>query len=153
MTSYIGDANFNELLKLIGYGKPPKTIRLTNGMTAKCRMSSKKLVKFKNNRKCALCGIEGTIFKILKHDDGTDVYTPELYAITEDGEHVMMNLDHIIPKSKGGPDSMFNLDTMCFECNNKKQNKMPNFLKRLKVASKMLALRGLQYLERKIANG
>ena len=36
-----------------------------------------------------------------------------------------MTVDHIIPKSRGGTDSWYNLITACVDCNNKKGNKTP----------------------------
>ena len=39
-----------------------------------------------------------------------------------------MTKDHIIPKSKGGPDCIENFQTMCEECNKKKKNTMPEVI-------------------------
>jgi len=36
-----------------------------------------------------------------------------------------LNLDHLIPRDKGGATSWENIVTSCFSCNNKKGNKMP----------------------------
>ena len=37
-----------------------------------------------------------------------------------------IDIDHIIPKSKGGTDSMYNLQAMCKHCNRSKGNKTNN---------------------------
>ena len=37
-----------------------------------------------------------------------------------------LTTDHIIPRSKGGPDSWENLVTACVKCNNKKANRTPD---------------------------
>lgn len=39
-----------------------------------------------------------------------------------------MTKDHIVPKSKGGPDCIENFQTMCEECNKKKKNTMPDVI-------------------------
>jgi hypothetical protein len=45
-----------------------------------------------------------------------DLYTDDLVPLT---------VDHIIPRSLGGPDEMSNYQPMCFPCNNKKGNGLP----------------------------
>jgi 5-methylcytosine-specific restriction endonuclease McrA len=47
-----------------------------------------------------------------------------LYAI-KDGLEVLMTSDHIIPRSKGGPTILENLQPMCHICNGRKGNNMP----------------------------
>lgn len=37
-----------------------------------------------------------------------------------------LNLDHVIPRAKGGPMSWDNIVTSCFQCNNRKANKLPH---------------------------
>ena len=64
----------------------------------------------------AQCGREG---EIITHgiDNGggmhIDVCTADFYPMT---------IDHIIPRSKGGPNTLKNLDPMCSECNARKGN-------------------------------
>lgn len=43
-----------------------------------------------------------------------------LYHVGKHGGLVLMNKDHIIPKSKNGPDHIDNLQTMCAPCNTRK---------------------------------
>jgi len=43
-----------------------------------------------------------------------------LYALREDGVEILMTKDHIVPKSKGGPNAMFNYQLMCQKCNSRK---------------------------------
>jgi len=38
-------------------------------------------------------------------------------------DNVILNMDHILPRSKGGPDSIDNLQTLCWECNIGKSNR------------------------------
>jgi len=67
------------------------------------------------------------------------------------GKHppeVMLEIDHIEPKSKGGSDDLNNLITSCFDCNRGKSNielkKIPNSLNENK---EILEEREKQYLE------
>ena len=67
--------------------------------------------------KCVCCGKEGTHFKLCG-DETTNRRHFNLFA--EDG--TLMTKDHIIPKSKGGPDLVSNMQTMCVNCNKAKGN-------------------------------
>lgn len=82
---------------------------------------SKKLLILKESPICVDCGSEGTIFHLQKNEKGKLILN--LFTLKGDRE-VMMTIDHIIPLSKGGKDSRFNLQTMCFECNVRKGNKI-----------------------------
>lgn len=65
--------------------------------------------------KCACCGKEGKYFQLCG-EDGSDRRHFNLYA--EDG--TLMTKDHIIPKAKGGKDTVENLQPMCVKCNKEK---------------------------------
>jgi HNH endonuclease len=81
---------------------------------------------------CVRCGLEGRYFakersaKKLKDGSGfkatSKTWHFNLYAVTADGREVIMTKDHILPKSKGGPDTLENLQTMCRPCNCWKQD-------------------------------
>ena len=60
------------------------------------------------------CSKEGVYLIKAKNTDGG--YHVDLY--TEDFE--LMTIDHIIPKSKGGKNTIENLQPMCHTCNSKK---------------------------------
>lgn len=70
--------------------------------------------------KCVSCGKKGTHFKLCG-DEATSRRHFNLY--TDDG--TLMTKDHIIPKSKGGPNKVFNMQTMCTDCNWAKGNSDP----------------------------
>lgn len=74
---------------------------------------------FMNDCRCAGCGLEGKYFLKERHAN-TDVWHLNLYGVKEDGSEVMFTKDHIVPKCKAGPDTLDNLQTMCYECNQTK---------------------------------
>jgi 5-methylcytosine-specific restriction endonuclease McrA len=75
---------------------------------------------------CAHCGITGTFFAIEQSlAQNTKKFHLNLYAIDKKtGEEVMLTVDHIVPKAKGGPDRLENKQPLCFRCNNKKGDKL-----------------------------
>lgn len=86
--------------------------------------------KFANHRRlrvfhthgthCAMAGCqkEGVYLIKAKNTDGG--FHVDLY--TKDFE--LMTIDHIIPKSKGGTNTIENLQPMCHTCNTKKADKL-----------------------------
>ncbi len=89
---------------------------------------SLRLVCFERNHACADCGIKGAYFASEKSHERDAFYHLNLYAKDACGNSILMTKDHIVPASKGGPDSQDNLQTMCFRCNTKKGNKLPEVL-------------------------
>ena len=84
------------------------------------------LEKYKNHRRlkvffhkgttCCECGVVGTILTHGVDKGGNlhiDLCTDDYYPLT---------IDHILPKSKGGPDHISNLRPMCCLCNFKRGN-------------------------------
>lgn len=84
------------------------------------RMNSDRYFVFQNNRRCVVCGLEGTKM-ILDLNPGDQSPHFNLYG-EKDGRLVLMTKDHIVPKSRGGPDALGNYQTMCSCCNNLKAN-------------------------------
>lgn len=78
---------------------------------------------FTKGIKCVCCGIEGKFFA-KERQPGDGHYHMNLYAINEEGTEVLMTKDHIIPKSKGGSNTLNNYQPMCIICNRKKGNKI-----------------------------
>ncbi len=78
--------------------------------------------------KCIKCGISGSFIakecNLNLYLKGINSFHLNLYAITRNGDEVLMTKDHIIPKSKGGENSLSNYQVMCQKCNLRKGNKL-----------------------------
>lgn len=109
--------SIDEVRNLLGNYDGINNYRAFNGYT----FSIKRMPAFFHmGFTCVACGKEGTYFSLdIWRDNGLHL---DLYS--EDG--TMMTIDHIIPKSKGGPNSLDNYQCMCKICNEKKGNKMPD---------------------------
>lgn len=87
------------------------------------KMNSQRYHLFKHKGCACKCGVVGTFFaKERARHANPGRWHFNLYAIKEDGTEVMMTKDHIVPKSKGGPDHFDNYEPMCTECNSNKGN-------------------------------
>ena len=84
---------------------------------------------FERDLSCYGCGIIGTFFLLQQHKKMNsktkdNVAHLNLYAEdslkTNGGNFILMTIDHFLPKSKGGLDSLENLKTMCAICNHNK---------------------------------
>lgn len=74
---------------------------------------------------CINCGRKGTTFYVEKHiNQPNDDFHLNLYHVNKNGNHYLMTRDHIYPRSKGGSDELDNSQTMCYECNCIKGNKV-----------------------------
>lgn len=89
----------------------------------KVAVKSKRYKCYARNIICIRCGIEGHYFAAEKQiSQLTDRYHLNLYHKTLEGKEIMMTVDHRIPLSRGGPDNVSNLQTMCIRCNGAKGN-------------------------------
>lgn len=79
---------------------------------------------YQKGLKCACCNRVGSYFKL--HTDSKNLERAHFNLFADDG--TLMTKDHIIPKSKGGPDCIENFQTMCQECNEKKKSTMPDII-------------------------
>ena len=79
--------------------------------------------------KCVECGRVGTVFRVERASAATNHkyarWHLNLYCIKKTGGKVMMTADHIVPKSRGGPTTLENLQPMCAPCNSRKGNLLP----------------------------
>ena len=116
---HIGEFSLEEVFPYITEEEKRREFEY-NGQTYKVRMNSQRYFVFKNNNKCASCGLEGTKL-ILDLNPGDKSPHFNLYG-EEDGRLVLMTKDHIVPRSKGGENVIDNYQTMCSICNNLKGN-------------------------------
>lgn len=79
--------------------------------------------------KCVRCGLRGKYF-VMERFSKKSRWFFNLYGV-RNGKEVLMNVDHIIPKSKGGGDGLNNSQVMCSICNNAKGNTMEKPKRRL----------------------
>lgn len=85
-------------------------------------IDSLKLKVFKKSLRCKTCGIKGNVFLLELNREGRNARL-NLYHKKRNGKLILMTVDHIKPKSKGGNNNMNNLQTMCEPCNQIKGNK------------------------------
>lgn len=88
-------------------------------------MQSGRLNCFRRMRKCVSCGMECKLAFLDKCENDVNPHV-NIYGIFNGESHytVLMTKDHIIPKSKGGPDHDSNYQTMCSLCNRDKGSKL-----------------------------
>lgn len=67
---------------------------------------------------CVRCKKEGTKI-VVTRDPGGGIHA-DLYTLSAKGNLILMNRDHIKPRSKGGENSVWNYQPMCQPCNTKK---------------------------------
>lgn len=83
-------------------------------------MTSQRLQLFKTKGvKCCNCGVEGTFFASEIAGDNVNPHL-NLYGV-RDGEEVLITKDHILPKFKGGSNTLDNYQVMCRPCNAEKK--------------------------------
>lgn len=79
----------------------------------------------RNGVTCVRCGIVGAFFAIEKHNgQETEKFHLNLYGLTNSNKEVLMTVDHVIPRSRGGEDKVSNLQPMCTFCNCLKGNRL-----------------------------
>lgn len=83
---------------------------------------------------CKICGI--TANKIVQHTDINGGNHIDLYHISEE-RTVLLTVDHILPRSRGGTGHLTNLQPLCCKCNGNKGDKINSgTTQRLKILPK-----------------
>ena len=108
-----------EVLKYVGTGKHKF---FANDKLYLVRMNTERMQLIARTQICACCFAKGSHFW-LEHSGH---YPPHfnLYAKNHYGHHVLLTMDHILPKSKGGKTEPNNLQLLCANCNERKKNRL-----------------------------
>ena len=69
---------------------------------------------------CVKCQKRGAFFAKEHFKDGRPHLN--LYGFDTNGQPMLMTMDHVKPKAKGGTNHLYNLQTMCVRCNSNKGN-------------------------------
>ena len=100
---------------------------IINGDSIKVNSTRMRCFVYKGTS-CARCGVEGTFFAkergVKEASKGFRNWHLNLYAKVKGGER-LMTMDHVIPKSKGGKNTLENSQTLCVNCNQSKGDKIP----------------------------
>lgn len=100
--------------------EPTKIEFLVDDKKFYVKLNSPRYFVLQKNPACIACGLNGTTMFLEQHPADRAPHF-NLYAI-ENGQLVMLTKDHIMPKSKGGPNIIDNYVTLCSICNNIKAN-------------------------------
>lgn len=118
---YVTHAYFEarELIHLVGKNRPALQV-LWNWRIIEVSVSSNRLELFKRSQICVSCGCVGTVFLLQTFNRDSGAPHLNLYSVGVSGHYRLMTQDHIIPRARGGGNSLDNLQTMCRKCNQKK---------------------------------
>lgn len=103
------------------FGKP---VEITLDGETIYALSGRYKLFFTKGYTCVKCGLTASFFA-LERSKGSKIerYHLNLYGYNQNGKEVLFTKDHILPKSRGGKDTLENYQTMCEHCNCKKGNK------------------------------
>lgn len=97
----------------------------------KIHVSSVRLQTFAfKGLRCTFCGKEASFFAVEKHHVNDGGFHINLYGWKRGSGHMnpreelLFTRDHIIPKSKGGPDVLENMQPACERCNRLKNDRI-----------------------------
>lgn len=102
-------------------GKVRHRFRLPDGgKELSVRMGAQRMILMGRTQECACCGMEGKYFWLEK--SGCLPPHFNLYGEDDEGYPVMMTVDHILPRSKGGATTQDNIQLLCRRCNTAKKD-------------------------------
>ena len=111
----------------------PSVLRLTHG-TGQVRLHDmlvkspaiKMQVFARDGYRCVSCNAHAEYFAVERDADNRahTFFTLQLYARNSLGQTVVMTLDHVLPRARGGSDAIANLQTMCRPCNQAKADRI-----------------------------
>ncbi len=103
-----------------------KKTYVVEGVSYIVKMDSDRYQTFSKSLECVACGLSGSLFLLEReHNHEPDIGHFNLYAV-ENNSLILMTKDHIVPRSKGGKNSIKNYQTMCEICNSIKKAKELN---------------------------
>jgi hypothetical protein len=117
----IGELPLEETLRQSLLGRRFHAIKVGNRRWASPNGAGRLQAFAVHGRTCVRCGCSGDRILVWEANDG--VRHVDLFSKNASGDLVMMTRDHIIPRSKNGPNNLFNYQPMCARCNFKKGNK------------------------------
>jgi len=113
----LGEFTIDEVLPYVSREEKKREYKVADTVYS-VRMDSSRYFVFRENIRCAACGLEGTKFILEQSPDDKNPHF-NLYAV-ENGHNILMTKDHIHAKSYGGVDVHSNFQTLCSICNNLK---------------------------------
>ena len=124
MPEKIKDITIEEFFQLFPTTKQSQNKKILDidGSQIKVGIKYSKYVMVKNKGfSCVSCGITSNIARIERYDN-EDAHI-NFYNCFH-GIDILLTMDHIIPRSKGGKTNQLNLQPMCEICNNDKGNRL-----------------------------
>ncbi len=75
--------------------------------------------------RCVRCGLTGVFFALERGaKNSADKFHFNLYGFDGKGREMLITKDHIVPRAKGGKNTLRNYQTMCQKCNQQKGDKL-----------------------------
>lgn len=119
---FLAEWDVDQILPLLGLGKPKERITLLTGESYMVKVSSPRLECLKRNQECVWCGRTGNVFVL--EANGNPTPHLNLYHHGKSGM-LLMTQDHILPVAWDGSNDVENLQTMCAQCNQAKGTLTP----------------------------
>ncbi len=114
-----GDEKFatHDLMSWVGYSKKQIADEMIHSVTLALRIP--KIIVLAVYERLPRLEVKFTRKNVFMRDEFTCQYCEKVLP------ELKLNLDHVIPKDKGGKTSWQNIVTSCVKCNTRKSNKLP----------------------------
>jgi len=86
------------------------------------RMGTQRMLLMRRTQECACCGLKGEFFSL----ECFGCWSPHfnLYGRNSSGNPIMLTVDHILPKARGGKTTQENIQLLCTHCNSYKKDQI-----------------------------